>query len=91
MAGKRKCIPNKTLKEVVARQGNTNCFYCGVLGDSKIFNGSSGKASWLWIEHVVDHVEPHSIGGSDNPENLVIACRDCNSRKGNKVGWTYGT
>ena len=29
----------------------------------------------------VDHVTPHSRGGSDNDENLVACCRSCNSRK----------
>lgn len=29
----------------------------------------------------VDHVTPVSLGGSDEPSNLVAACRDCNSGK----------
>lgn len=29
----------------------------------------------------VDHVLPSALGGSDRPENLVAACRDCNSGK----------
>lgn len=29
----------------------------------------------------VDHVIPRSLGGSDGPENLVAACRDCNLGK----------
>lgn len=27
----------------------------------------------------VDHIIPHSLGGSDRPDNLVLSCRDCNS------------
>jgi 5-methylcytosine-specific restriction endonuclease McrA len=30
----------------------------------------------------VDHLVPRSRGGSDGGENLLIACRPCNSRKG---------
>lgn len=30
---------------------------------------------------VVDHVTPVALGGTDNPKNLVAACRDCNSGK----------
>lgn len=33
----------------------------------------------------LDHVTPHSAGGSDEVGNLVTACRDCNSRKGAKT------
>jgi len=29
----------------------------------------------------LDHVKPRAQGGSDDPENLVTACRSCNSRK----------
>lgn len=29
----------------------------------------------------VDHVIPVALGGSDSPDNLVAACRDCNAGK----------
>jgi hypothetical protein len=29
----------------------------------------------------VDHVEPKALGGSDKPDNLVTACKDCNLGK----------
>jgi hypothetical protein len=32
----------------------------------------------------VDHVIPRSKGGTDAPQNLVLACRSCNSSKGNR-------
>jgi 5-methylcytosine-specific restriction endonuclease McrA len=31
--------------------------------------------------YVVDHVMPVSLGGSNGPENLVISCQSCNSKK----------
>ena len=33
----------------------------------------------------LDHVIPVSKGGSDEPDNLVTACRACNSRKSDKT------
>ena len=30
----------------------------------------------------VDHLVPHKLGGSDDGENMVWACRSCNSSKG---------
>jgi 5-methylcytosine-specific restriction endonuclease McrA len=37
---------------------------------------------------VVDHLIPASRGGTDVPENLAAACRNCNSRKYNKYNDT---
>lgn len=30
----------------------------------------------------IDHVQPLSLGGTNRPDNLVVACRACNNRKG---------
>lgn len=35
----------------------------------------------------LDHVQPRSLGGSDDPENLRLACRQCNTLRGNNVDW----
>lgn len=34
-----------------------------------------------FVASEVDHVIPRSRGGSDTPENLVAACRECNAEK----------
>lgn len=38
----------------------------------------------------VDHVQPLSRGGSNGPENILLACHDCNLNKGDKLleEWT---
>jgi 5-methylcytosine-specific restriction endonuclease McrA len=33
----------------------------------------------------IDHIHPHSKGGSDEPDNLQTLCGPCNNRKHNKV------
>lgn len=33
-------------------------------------------------ELTTDHVMPKSRGGTNDPDNLVLACRDCNMKKG---------
>jgi 5-methylcytosine-specific restriction endonuclease McrA len=40
----------------------------------------------------LDHLVPRSAGGSDKTCNLVIACRECNSKRGNVpvLDWVQG-
>jgi len=52
--------------EVLRRDGHT-CRYCG---------GAAPDASLT-----VDHVIPTTLGGGDEPSNLVTACTDCNAGK----------
>lgn len=52
--------------EILRRDGHT-CRYCG------------GKAPD--VELHVDHVIPQALGGTNDPGNLVAACKDCNSGK----------
>jgi len=47
------------------------CVYCG-------FQGASLLA---WRQLVLDHLIPPKHGGSDRPENKVVACNYCNVRK----------
>ncbi len=34
---------------------------------------------------VIDHIYPHSMGGTDLEDNLQTLCRNCNAEKGSKV------
>lgn len=60
-------VSKRTRYEVLKRD-NHSCRYCGATApDAKL---------------TVDHVTPVALGGSDSPDNLVAACRDCNYGKG---------
>ena len=61
------------LERVAGRDG-WSCFYCGALGDGSVH---------------LDHVVPRSNGGSDEPDNLVISCEECNRAKGMLPGWWF--
>jgi 5-methylcytosine-specific restriction endonuclease McrA len=37
----------------------------------------------------VDHIVPRSKGGSDDPSNLVCACKHCNAAKGARTPWQW--
>lgn len=53
--------------EILRRDGHT-CRYCGAAAPD--------------VPLTVDHVVPVALGGTNDPSNLVCACRDCNSGKG---------
>lgn len=58
---------SKRLRFEILRRDNHQCQYCGE------------KAPDVTLH--VDHVIPVALGGSDKPENLVAACKDCNLGK----------
>jgi 5-methylcytosine-specific restriction endonuclease McrA len=57
-------------RNIFERDSNT-CQYCG-----RRFSKS---------DLTLDHVVPRSRGGRDSWENLVLACVNCNVRKGNRT------
>jgi hypothetical protein len=58
---------SKRLRFEILRRDNHACRYCG--------------ASAPDAELTVDHVVPVALGGSDEPSNLVAACKECNTGK----------
>lgn len=65
--------PTQTLsfnkKNILKRDGYT-CLYCGRNGGERM---------------TIDHVVPRYLGGKTIWENVVSACRSCNTRKGNRT------
>lgn len=59
-------VSKRTRFEVLRRDNHT-CQYCGETAPNVVLH--------------VDHVEPVALGGSDKPDNLVTACKDCNTGK----------
>jgi hypothetical protein len=58
---------SKRLRYEILRRDNHACRYCGGVAPDVVLT--------------VDHVTPTALGGSDAPDNLVAACKDCNSGK----------
>ena len=58
---------SKRLRFEVLRRDNHTCRYCG--------------ASAPDVALTVDHVMPMALGGTDDLDNLVTACADCNAGK----------
>jgi HNH endonuclease len=58
---------SKRLRYEVFRRDNHACRYCGATAPQ--------------AKLTVDHVVPTSLGGTDEPSNLLTACSDCNFGK----------
>lgn len=58
---------SKRLRFEIFRRDGFKCRYCGLVAGE--------------TELTIDHVVPRTLGGSDDPTNLVTACKDCNSGK----------
>lgn len=58
---------SKRLRFEILRRDNHACRYCGRFAPE--------------VKLTIDHVVPESLGGSDEPSNLVAACSDCNGGK----------
>ena len=58
---------SKRLRYEILRRDNHACRYCGRAAPE--------------VPLTVDHIVPVALGGSDDPGNLVAACKDCNSGK----------
>lgn len=59
-------VSKRTRYEVLKRDNHT-CRYCGGAAPDVVLT--------------VDHVTPVALGGTDKPDNLVAACKDCNAGK----------
>jgi 5-methylcytosine-specific restriction endonuclease McrA len=53
---------------------DARCFYCGARLD----------AEWPDDKWDLEHVIPLSAGGTNEPHNIVLACRRCNCTKGGR-------
>jgi 5-methylcytosine-specific restriction endonuclease McrA len=80
------------LRTRLSEAQNHRCCWCGVR-----FLDTVGHPFAPSLEHVT----PLSEGGADSPENLAVACRRCNTKRGTKpidtfqafilsLGWNEG-
>lgn len=60
-------------RRAVRERANLLCEYC------------HADERWQFVRFTLDHVLPQSAGGSDDADNLALACRNCNERRGNRL------
>lgn len=67
---------SETVQALVRERGRYLCEYC------------HASEKWQYVRFTVDHVVPLSLGGTNDLENLAIACFHCNRRKTNRLSVT---
>jgi 5-methylcytosine-specific restriction endonuclease McrA len=86
---KKRAIPQAVRREVCIRAGavfghvvNIKCAYCPKVG----------RVSWRYtygwpqiVDLELDHVIPERHSGPSTADNIVLACRRCNRRKGARL------
>ena len=65
---------NESTKELVRQRAGNRCEYCHLHQDDS-------PLAVLHIEHIV----PKKHGGTDDTDNLALACIDCNLHKGSNL------
>jgi hypothetical protein len=61
------------VKRQVCRRADHLCEYC------------HASEKWQYVQFTVDHVVPLDLRGTDDLENLALACFHCNRRKWNRI------
>lgn len=71
MLRRRRVSPE--IQILVRQRANRLCEYCHT------------SERWQYVQFTIDHVIPLAQGGSDDPDNLALACFHCNRRKADKL------
>lgn len=90
-------VANSTRQAVARRRHRAQKY--GATGDHSFndvllqYQAQQGKCYYCEInvgdDYHVDHVVPLTRGGSNGPENIVIACPSCNCSKGNRLPFEW--
>ena len=62
---------DQATRSLVRQRANQRCEYCQL-----------AEANSPVAKLQIEHIRPRKHGGTDSPDNLALACIDCNLRKG---------
>lgn len=74
------------IKASLSEAQNHRCAYCGV---ETMLSTPAGAPCRPWNIATVEHIEPKSFGGSNDPDNLVMACLACNESRQSMGVWYF--
>ncbi len=82
--GPKRLLSDRDLKRKALYDAQDGlCWYCGEILRADHMHGSAGRPT------NIEHQTPSSRGGSNNDDNLVLACVPCNGRKATKTVEEY--
>ncbi len=67
------------VRQTVRSRASLHCEYCGLHEDDSPV-----------VSHQIEHIIPRKHGGTDDPENLALACIACNLYKGSNLSGIDG-
>jgi 5-methylcytosine-specific restriction endonuclease McrA len=70
---------SRTKRRYIRERDGMRCRYC-----SCMTHLPQGRSDPDRFTCTIDHWLPKALGGTDDESNLVIACRGCNTAKGNQ-------
>ena len=78
---------NETVRTVLRHKQGNRCCYC----DKPMFRfgKSTPKGGLPHDAETLEHLRRKVDGGSDRPDNLALACAECNVGRGNVDWLTY--
>lgn len=92
--GKKSPIPLAVRRAIALAHGGipgetvtAKCAYCDFEGTIQwpMLYTSERPGAWVTFGGLeMDHIYPESLGGPTTPENMTLACKPCNRRKGAK-------
>lgn len=71
--------------KMLAKRDSNQCQICGLYVDWNDIYKTNGKTVCGDMYPSIDHIKPISMGGFHSWDNIQLAHRRCNMRKGNKV------
>jgi 5-methylcytosine-specific restriction endonuclease McrA len=75
---------SKFLAKKKQQHGCLKCYYCDKQNLKEDVDENSCKRELSRLA-TIDHIVPRSKGGTDDEDNLVVACFTCNQRKGDSI------
>jgi len=78
------------LRTILRKAQGGKCCYCGVQM-TRHPSGNMPKGGWPRTSETIEHLRRRADGGRATPDNVALACYECNTNRGGIDWFTYAT